>query len=189
MALKEFIQRSLDQHYASLARSVEDLTQRELAWAPDPKAMSIGFLVWHYGRTLDRWIHTRALEAIQLWEQGWASQFDRLPPDPNDTGYQFTVEQLRAFKTPPVSVLMGYVSAAKTKAMDFLEQLDDDALERVMINNPRGGQINLATMFQQLLWEFNQHGGQIAYLRGLQRGLEEPGYSGGMLEAEARNAP
>ena len=171
-----------------MARSVEGLTQREVSWAPNPQSMSIGFLVWHYGRTLDRWIHTRALETVQLWEPGWAVQFNRLPPDPNDTGYNFTGQQVAEFRSPPASVLLEYALAAKTKTVEFLDNLDDDALERVTIANPRGGQINLATMFQQLIWESNQHGGQIAYLRGLQKGLEDPGYSGGMLEAQAKDA-
>ena len=52
--------------------------------------------------------------------------------------------------------------------------------------------MTLANLCQQLLWEFNQHGGQIAYLRGMQRGLEDSSYSGGLLEGlaarEARNA-
>jgi len=188
MALKEFIQRCLDQHYNSLVRSVEGLTQRELSWRPDPQSTSIGFLVWHYGRTLDRWIHTRLQGVLQLWEQGWAGQFERMPPDPNDTGYGFTFEQLEAFKTPSASALLGYAQAVKDRAAEFLEALDDDTLERVMTDNPRGGQITLATVFQQQIWEFNQHGGQIAYLRGLQRGIEDPMYSGGMLEKEARDA-
>ena len=51
--------------------------------------------------------------------------------------------------------------------------------------------MTLANLCQQLLWEFNQHGGQIAYLRGMQRGLEDSSYSGGLLEGlaarEARN--
>ena len=51
--------------------------------------------------------------------------------------------------------------------------------------NPRGGTMTLANMCQQLIWEFNQHGGQIAYLRGMQRGLEDPRYSGGLLEGLA----
>ena len=93
MALKEFIQQCLEQNYESLVRSVDGLTHRELSWRPVPRSMSIGFLAWHYGRTLDRWIHTRVLETLQLWEQGWADRFDR-PLDPNDTGYGFTSEQL-----------------------------------------------------------------------------------------------
>tara|TARA_B100000315_G_scaffold200144_1_gene192227 strand:- start:1369 stop:1824 length:456 start_codon:yes stop_codon:yes gene_type:complete len=150
--------------------------------------MSIGFLVWHYARTLDRWVHSRALEAPQLWEQGWASQFERLPLDPNDTGYGFTAEQLEEFDAPPVPVLLAYAEMARNKAIEFLEGLDDYALENVTISNPRGGRITLATMFQQLIWEFNQHGGQIAYLRGMQRGIEDSAYSGGVLEAAAEDA-
>ena len=188
MALKEFIQRCLDQNYASLVRSVEGLTQRELTWRPDPQSMSIGFLVWHYGRTLDRWIHSRALGVLQLWEQGWADRFDRLPPDPSDAGYGFTAEQLEQFKVPSSSILMDYAQAVRVKAMELLNEMEDDTLEGVMIDNPRGGQISLSTMFQQLIWEFNQHGGQIAYLRGMQRGIEDATYSGGALEAAAKDA-
>ena len=188
MALKEFIRRCLDQNYDCLVRSVKDLTQKELSWRPGPQSMSIGFLAWHYGRALDNWINTRALEAPQLWEQGWASRCDRLPPDPSDTGFGFTVEQLDAFRAPPASVLLGYAQAARGKATEFLDGLNDATLERVKIANPRGGWITLATMFQHLIWELNQHGGQIAYLRGLQRGIENPAYSGGALEEAARDA-
>jgi hypothetical protein len=188
MALKAFIQQCLDQNYESMIRSVDGLTQKEFAWRPGPQSMSIGFLVWHYARTLDRWVHTRALEALQLWEQGWASQFERLPSDSDVTGYGFTAEQLEGFETPPASVLLAYAGMARNKAMELLEGLDDYSLEEVTIPNPRGGRISLATMFQQLIWEFNQHGGQIAYIRGMQRGIEDPAYSGGVLEAAAEDA-
>jgi len=36
-------------------------------------------------------------------------------------------------------------------------------------------------MFQQVIWEFNQHGGQMAYLRGMLRGIEDSRYTGGVL--------
>ena len=188
MDLKKFVQRCLDQNYESMIRSVDGLTQEELEWRPSPQSMSIGFLVWHYARVLDRWVHTRALEALQLWEQGWASRFDRLPADPNDTGFAFTDEQMEGFETPPASLLIAYAEIARNKAMELLDGLDDYSLENVTVPNPRGGRITLETMFQQLIWEFNQHGGQIAYLRGLQRGNENPRYSGGVLEAAAEDA-
>ncbi len=151
--------------------------------------MSIGFLAWHYGRTLDRWIHSRVLDTSQMWEQGgWAEEFNRLPADPNDTGYNFTGQQVQEFRSPEAGVLLEYALAAKNMTIEYLDSLDDDSLERTSVPNPRGGQINLATLFQQLIWECNQHGGQMAYLRGLQKGIEEPGYSGGMLEARAKDA-
>ena len=188
MTLVKFIQRCLDQHYESMLRSVEGLTQHELSWRPNPQSMSIGFLVWHYGRTLDRWIHTRVLETLQLWEQGWASRFDHLSPDPDNTGYGHTSDQLEQFRVPSASILLGYARAAKDKTMEFLGSVDDDTLDKVMLVNPRGGHIPLVVMFQQLVWEVNQHGGQIAYLRGLQRGIEDRTYTGGALERAAQDA-
>ena len=188
MQLKDFIIRSLDQHYMSLVRSVDGLTQAELQWSPNPQAMSIGFLAWHYARTLDRWIHSRVLETTQIWEQRWAESFGRLPPDPNDTGYGYSPERLQQFNSPEASVLLGYAADAKDSTISYLNGVDDDSLDRVTITNPRGGRISIATMFQQLIWECNQHGGQIAYIRGLQRGIEDAAYSGGMLESEAEHA-
>ncbi len=41
----------------------------------------------------------------------------------------------------------------------------------------------MSTLFQQLLWELNQHGGQIGYLRGMQRGIEDASYTGGLFES------
>ena len=171
-----------------MARTVDGLTQDEVSWAPSNGAMSIGFLVWHYARTLDRWINSRVLDRPQIWDQAWAERFNRLPADPNDSGYNITGQQVSEFQSPSAAVLLEYSLAAKNLTMDFLDTQNDDDLDNVDLPNPRGGQINLATRFQQLIWECNQHGGQMAYIRGLQKGIEKPGYSGGMLEARAKDA-
>ncbi|HIM37168.1 MAG TPA: DinB family protein [Dehalococcoidia bacterium] len=188
MTLVDFIKQSLEQHYQAMARTVDGLSQDEVSWAPSNGAMSIGFLAWHYARTLDRWINSRVLDKPQIWNQAWAERFNRLPADPNDSGYNFTGQQVSVFQSPSAAVLLEYALAAKNLTMGFLYTQNDDDLGNVILPNPRGGQINLATMFQQLIWECNQHGGQMAYIRGLQKGIEEPGYSGGMLEARAKDA-
>ena len=95
---------------------------------------------------------------------------------------------MSAFQSPSAAILLEYALAAKSLTVDFLDTQNDADLENVILPNPRGGQINLATMFQQLIWECNQHGGQMAYIRGLQKGIEEAGYSGGMLEARVKDA-
>ena len=59
MQLSEFVKGCLEHHYNAMVRSVEGLSEGELAWMPTPECSSIGFLVWHYGRTLDRWVHSR----------------------------------------------------------------------------------------------------------------------------------
>ena len=172
-----------------MLRAIDGLTNEELAWMPTPECSSIGFLVWHYTRTLDRWICSRAQDIPQLWEGGWAEQMGRAGGDPNDTGYRYTPQQLQEFVVPPLPVMLEYAEAVRARAGIFLGLLEDEDFEQTTVPNPRGGAMNLATMFQQLLWEFNQHGGQIAYLRGMQRGLEDPAYSGGLLESLAAKEP
>ena len=145
----------------------------------------MGFLVWHYGRTLDRWVHSRLQGVPQLWERGWADRMGQQISDADETGYSYGPEQLAAFQVPNTIELLGYSKAVLASAKDYLESRSDQDFDDIAVINPRGGTMTLANMCQQLLWEFNQHGGQIAYLRGLQRGLEDPAYSGGLLEGLA----
>ena len=174
MALKEFIESCLNQQYAALVKSVEGLSPQELSWRPDPQCMSIGFIVWHAARAQDFMVQTVAKSASQLWEGEWADRFGRSPAKAGDSGFGFTTEQLEAFRVPPVSVLRGYVDATRANALEHLGGLDDATLEGVKVASPFGGQLSLASVYQQMVWELNQHGGQIAYLRGIQRGIEDP---------------
>lgn len=185
MKLGDFVSGCLQQHYNAMARSVDGLTEVEMAWMPTPECSSIGFLVWHYGRTMDRWVHSRLRNIPQLWDQGWAERLGQQDIDPNDTGYGYGPEQLAAFQVPESAALLEYGEATLEAALSYLQERNDTDLGETEVTNPRGGTMSLANMFQQLLWEFNQHGGQIAYLRGMQRGLEDPRYSGGLLEGLA----
>lgn len=185
MRLSEFVSGCLEQHYSAMLRSVDGLSREEMNWMPTPECSSIGFLVWHYGRTLDRWIHSRVQNVPQLWEQGWAARLGQEVTDPNDTGYGYGPERLAAFQQPDTAALLEYAAAALEAATTYLASRKESDFDTATLVNPRGGTMTLANMCQQLLWEFNQHGGQIAYLRGLQRGLEDSSYSGGLLEGLA----
>ena len=185
MQLSDFVSGCLEQHYIAMLRSVDGLSDEEMSWKPTPECSSIGFLVWHYGRTLDRWIHSRLRGVPQLWEQGWAARLGQEATDPNDTGYGYGPERLAAFKQPDTDTLLEYAAATLEAANIYLASRTDFDFATTMVINPRGGTMTLANMCQQLLWEFNQHGGQIAYLRGMQRGLEDSSYSGGLLEGLA----
>ena len=185
MHLRDFVNGCLDQQFNAMVRSVDGLSEAEINWAPTPECSSIGFLVWHYGRTLDRWVHSRLQNATQLWQQGWAERLGHGDIGADDTGYGYGPEQLAAFRTPVHTSLLEYCEATLESARVFLDGLTEDDFDATEVINPRGGTMTLANMCQQLLWEFNQHGGQIAYLRGMQRGLEDPRYSGGLLEGLA----
>ena len=185
MRLSDFVSGCLEQHYNAMLRSVDGLSTEEMAWMPTPESPSIGFLVWHYARTLDRWIHSRLQDVPQLWEQGWAARLGQEITDPNETGYGYGPDQLAAFQTPDTTILLEYAAATLESASTYLATRTDAEFDTAPVVNPRGGTMTLANLCQQLLWEFNQHGGQIAYLRGMQRGLEDSSYSGGLLEGLA----
>lgn len=174
MAVKDFIERSLDQQHAALVKALEGLSSQELSWRPDPQCMSIGFVVWHSARSQDFLVQTVAKGAPQLWEGEWAERCGRSPANPQDIGFGFVAEQLEAFQVPSLSVLRSYIEATRANALQHLRGLDDRSLENVRIASPIGGQLTLSSVYQQMVWELNQHGGQIAYLRGLQRGIEDP---------------
>jgi hypothetical protein len=182
MALKEFIQRCLEQHSMSLVQSLDGLTPQELAWCPDPQCMSIGFIVWHMSRAEDFLIQSLIKGAPQLWETGWAERFHRAPANPMDNGFGFTAEQVAAFQLPAASELLAYAEATRTNAVAYLQSVDDATLEQVTVASPFGGRLTLASVYQQFIWEVNQHGGQIAYLRGMQRGIENPMQIGSVFE-------
>ena len=185
MSILEFFRKCLDQSYEAVMRSVEGLSAEELSWRPTPGSMSIGFILWHYSRVLDLW-PSRIDGVPQLWEQGWAGKLGHATADPKENGFGFSPEQLEAFRVPPESVLLGYCQASYSNLKEWLEGQREDAIEKADVTIRAGTAINLATLFQQLVWELNQHGGQISYLRGMQRGIEDRYYSGPALEAAVR---
>ncbi len=172
MSLKVFLQKSFDRHYGTMMRAIDGLTSDELVWQPTAESNSIGFLVWHYGRAMDLWIQNQAQSVPQLWETEWAQRFGR-EPDPNDLGFGYTADQLAAFKLPTLSILLGYAEATHTSARRYLDGLDDDTIAQTTVKHRNGKPLPLAELFEMLLCEVNQHGGQIAYLRGMQRGLNQ----------------
>ena len=174
MALKEFIQRCLEQNLESLFQSLDGLTVQELAWQPTPQCMSIGFIVWHTSRAEDFLIQTMIKDVPQLWTEGWAERFHRAPAQPMDIGYGFTSEQVAAFQLPAVPELLAYAKATRANAIAYLQSVDDATLTQKTVASPHGGRLSLASVYQQFIWEVNQHGGQIAYIRGMQRGIENP---------------
>lgn len=185
MSVVDFFRRCLNINYESLLRSVDDLSTEELAWQPRPDCNSIGFLVWHYARVLDFWFQTGIRHVPQLWEEGWAERFGRAPARRGDIGFSFTAAQLQAFHLPDVSELLGYAEASRDTVLGHLKGVEDTDPDTVQVTRGRDVTLPLSTLFEQLVWELNQHGGQIAYLRGMQRGLVDRSYTGPVLMAAA----
>jgi hypothetical protein len=149
-----------------LARdAVDGLDADALARAPQPGANPIAWLVWHLARVEDSHV-AELLEADQLWAGGdWAGRFG-LDPDPSNTGYGHSPEEVAAVRPDGPDVLLAYLDAAHEQTVRFLEGLGPGDLDRVVDRNwdpPVTMGVRLVSIADDCL----QHIGQAAYARGL----------------------
>ena len=176
MPVKEFIRQALDMTRKDMLQNVLDLSASELAWRVVPHANSIGFLLWHLARVEDGWIQRPVQRKPHLWvSEAWFEKFG-MPEDQRDMGYNYTVQQIESFKTPPLDLLMGYSESVRDATLVFLDSWDPESASPEV--RAPWGTITVSDVFQTLIWEGNQHAGQIAYIRGLMKGLQRPDYMG-----------
>ncbi|MCL0102086.1 DinB family protein [Dehalococcoidia bacterium] len=182
MSVKEFIRDSLALTRKDLLENVRDLDPEELQSRVVPHVNPIAFLLWHLARVEDGWIQRPVQRRDHLWlTNGWHRKFE-MPEDQRDIGHNYSVEQIDAFKTPSLDLLLGYLEEARGATLAFLDLWDPDTDQRE-VRTIWGSIIGVADVFKILLWEINQHAGQIAYIRGLLRGLQRPNYMGPMSTA------
>ena len=166
MILNDFIETALSREQAYLLEAVGDLTPEELAWQPGADANPIGWMLWHTLRVEDMWIQFFVQRQPELWERdGWHQKFG-LPT--RDNGFGHTPEQVANFPALDLAELLRYGEAVRASTLEYLRGLAPEDFDRV----PREQRPNLSVggVLMQLLGEFYQHQGQIAYLKGLKRG-------------------
>jgi len=152
-----------------LKTAVDGLTPQELAWRPGPECNSIGFILWHLIRVEDFWFQRFIQRRSELYEsEGWQQ---RLGTPPRDTGYQYTAEQVANFQVPPLETLLDYGRSVRRHTLDFLRQLPLEKLDEKP--RPDRSEMSIGDIFQRVIIELTLHIGQIAYLRGMQRGLDK----------------
>jgi Protein of unknown function (DUF664) len=117
-------------HHAVDGASLDALTT-----PPAPDANTIAWLVWHPARVLDDHVGD-VMGTEQLWCEGiWPSRFD-LAPDPSNTGYGHTPEQVLAIRPsaprwdPPVTLAVRLLSVAD----DCLQHLGQAAYARGILD-------------------------------------------------------
>jgi hypothetical protein len=178
MELKNFIERSLDalqQHYYSV---LEGLTAPGLAWQPKPSANSIGFIFWHVTRVEDRLVVHFAQGKPEVWiRDGWHKRWE-IPAE--TTGLEYPPEQVASFPVPELKEMQKYFEAVRQETRTYLQTLDANGFEDRPPRTPYPESdravaffrnYTVGHMFCQLIGEANQHLGQVAYIRGLQKQL------------------
>ena len=117
-------------------------------------------------RTQDRTIASLS-KKNQVWiEAEWYKKFNR-SADPADTGFGHTTEQVSSFKSPDVSILLGYYKAVFDQSKNFISKLALSDLAG-KVEHPKFATVG--AYLGAILSDNLQHVGQIAYLRGLIKG-------------------
>lgn len=169
MEIKAHIKMELDVIDTNIKRVLDGLSQDEVAWRPACGCNSIGLILFHIIRSEDSLLHAGFTEEQEVWKTGeW---YKRLNIDKAERGSQYTIEQVNAFVVPELGALLSYYSAVRNHTLEILEALNGSDLDRKIIM-PHWGEIPVSKLFFIIVMHTCEHTGEISYLRGLQRGMD-----------------
>src|SRR6056297_2580482 len=115
-----------------LARqAVDGLTPDQLVRSPAPGANTIGWLVWHLARVQDHHV-AEILDCDQVWVDGdWARRFGR-EPDPSDTGYAHTGDEMASVRPDGPASLLSYYDTVENRTRSLIEGSSPSDLDRIV---------------------------------------------------------
>ena len=171
MELKEFIKLRLERVTQVTDRAMNDLTPAELKWRPNPDGNPIGLIYFHMARAEDRFVQEFIQKKPRIWEsEKWYEKLNMSVDDAGGMGY--TAEQVAAFVVPELKDLQAFAAAVRTRSMEYLKEMTPEKFDEV-INLARFGDVSVGMVWTIILNHLTQHTGEIGYLRGLQRGINQ----------------
>jgi uncharacterized damage-inducible protein DinB len=147
------------------AAAVRGLNREDLSRAPQPGVNTIGWLVWHLARVQDHHV-SELLGTEQVWVDGEWARRSGLTPDPSNTGYGHSPEQVKAVQPDSSEMLLGYLGEVQGRTTAMLEGLHAADLDRV-VDTRWDPPVTLGVRLVSIADDSLQHAGQAAYVRGL----------------------
>lgn len=167
MNARELILRSLEESQEYMNKTLDGLTQEEVAWCPAGESNSIAFILWHTILVEDIFINRVIQGGKEIYEtEGWQEKLGT----PTKV-YQYTREELQTWPVPKLEVLKEYANSVHERTLTFLRSITAKKLDEVPL--PDRSPNSIGMMLSHLCNEIAMHVGQIAYLRGIQRGLDK----------------
>lgn len=159
--------RAFDEYYDGLWKAVAGLTVDERRFQATDDTNHIDFLVWHMARNEDETISACARTA-EVWRHSeWPRRWG-LSTVANGCG--FTSDDVARFPDIEIGQLNQYFSEVRRRTTPYLEVLEEETLGNlVWPDNPN---VTIGQILGHLIVEQSQHLGQVALIRGLQRGSE-----------------
>jgi uncharacterized damage-inducible protein DinB len=165
MTFKDAVLSGLDEYLEGLKKALDGLTDKELRFQASSTSNHITWLVWHMSRVEDSWL-TRVSGTESVWDTGgWAAK-----TGVTGDSYGRTMEEVNALPDVPIATLLEYYDAVRGRTLGVLERMTDADMA-IGHDNPRYGTTTNAWIFGHIIVEESQHLGQIAFIRGMQRGL------------------
>ncbi|MFC2070675.1 DinB family protein [Chloroflexota bacterium] len=154
---------------------LDGLTPEELNRQPAPGANTIGWLTWHLTRSHDRNM-SEIIGKEQLWiEDKWYVRFNRAP-DPAETGFGHSVEEMADFRAPDSETVMEYHRAILERIREYISSgLSEAELVRESYSPTFDSTNPVGRRIAGVINDGLQHVGQAAYVRGL---IQEQGWYG-----------
>ncbi|HUC36500.1 MAG TPA: DinB family protein [Acidimicrobiales bacterium] len=149
-----------------LARDVvEGVDLEHLTRPPAPGANTIAWLIWHMGRVEDHHV-SELLGSEQLWsEGGWAAGFG-LEPDPANTGYGHSPDEVLSVRPQSAELLLEYLDTAHLRAAALIRELTATDLDR-NVDLRWDPPVTMAVRLVSVADDCLQHAGQAAYVKGM----------------------
>ncbi len=175
---RDLIRWGLEETARDMAQALDGLTAEERRHQPTPEANHIDFIVWHLTRVEDMWIQQFAQGKPSIWEaDGWAEKagfhHDKLGYG-MDIGFGYTIEQVRDLPAYDHDVMDQYVSAVRQSTLAYLDAATVEELSAPReVPVPQWNPFSVGFSLSRILVEQNQHIGHIAYIRGMQRGINK----------------
>lgn len=145
--------------------TVDGLEPDQLLHAPTTEANTIAWLIWHLSRVQDHHV-ADVMGVDQIWTGGDHAEAVGLRPDPSNTGYGHTVEQMSAVRPRSADALVEYYVAVDARTRAFLDDVTATDLDRIVDDN-WDPPVTLGVRLVSVADDSLQHVGQAAYLRGL----------------------
>lgn len=167
LAIRRILQRAFDEYFDGLQKALAGLTATERRFSAGGTSNHIDFLVWHMARNEDGTI-SACDRTVELWRAArWHERWG-LPEDAD--GCAFTIDEVLQFPVVPASELRNYFADVRSRTQQFLDTLAEPDLDLPL--SPQTPSVSIAQVLSHLVVEQSQHLGQVALIRGLQRGLE-----------------
>ena len=152
----------VDEH---VREAVHGLDSETLSTAPEPGTNPIGWLVWHLTRVEDHHV-SEILDQQQIWlGDGWAGRFG-LDPDPDDTGYGHSMQQVASVRPENADAVLDYYAAVSARTREHLRTISAADLDRI-VDRRWDPPVTLGVRLVSVADDQIQHAAQAAYARGI----------------------